>query len=328
MPVVAHIIQEGVADGAGHISGHFSLVQSWRRPPASGADEIIDVDAVPFEKRYAANLQDEKVKVAAQRRSSAARGADDIIDAETWPGEVCGAQNRPHEHEKPEKQCRWPATSRADEGVESETLPGEIFGVENLPEHDVEVEPQCPETLLRRQEVGARAASAQWFEDTFAALDTTVATDVSVIPDTHRDAPSLVVEAGRIESWIASEQPDMDARVRHLALILLHVYKMRLISVWVREYVLLAHLVLGRGEPRLRAHDRITWVRHDDKDSWCMFEGVLPESVYTFVKLCLLQAEGLLRCLCKNVARNDSALLQVKHCESSHICTDQKCQTL
>ena len=84
-PVVAHILQEGAADGAGHISGHFSLVQSWRRPPAALGVE----SAAPDDSQ------------------------DDVLDGP------------------------------------------------DLPDADAEVQTQCPDTLRRRREVGAHAASAQ-----------------------------------------------------------------------------------------------------------------------------------------------------------------------
>ena len=233
-PISMHVIHQGSVDGAGHVSGHWNLIQSWRPIPVPPGPEP--------------------------------DSEDDLENA------LAG-------------------------GVRLPSSPD-----------------QSPDVLRARREVGMNGESGQKFQQAFDELEAEVAADAAQSPDTHRSTCSLVREAGRTEAWIAREMPTMDPRVRHLALIILHVYKLRLMSVWVREHVLLAHLILGRGEERLRAHERCTYVWDDEKDCWVIFEGMLPESTYTFVKLCLLQVEGLLRHLDKKVARNDQALLQARAC--------------
>ena len=120
--------------------------------------------------------------------------------------------------------------------------------------------PDEPQVLANRRAIGGGPASESTFQEMFGALERVMQRDENMCADSDRGHTSLVSEADRMQRLIADMYPHMHPRVQHLALVAVHVYKLRLMSVWLREHVMLAHVILGKGEELLRAHERCTYV--------------------------------------------------------------------
>ncbi len=56
--------------------------------------------------------------------------------------------------------------------------------------------------------------------------------------------------------------------MQHLALIALHIYKRRLADVYMWEYIMLTHVILGMGRELLRAHDRAAYTWNNLHGVW------------------------------------------------------------
>ena len=78
----------------------------------------------------------------------------------------------------------------------------------------------------------------------------------------------------------------------------------------MREQVMLVHVLLGRGPEWLRAHDRETYCWSQKLGCWELYQGLLSEELYTFLKRCLLLVEGAFRSLQGEVRREDDHILQ------------------
>ncbi len=163
--------------------------------------------------------------------------------------------------------------------------------------------------LQRRLEIPGAATSRADFDAIFAELSDVMARDETMQPDEPREESTLVGHAQRIEQFIERAYPEWPPDLKHLALVALHVYKCRLADVYMREYVMLTHVILGRGRILLRTHERTAYIWNDVHGVWHRYEGLLPEDVYTFLKNTLLMLEGLLRTFSGDVPRNDADVL-------------------
>ncbi len=187
----------------------------------------------------------------------------------------------------------------------------EVENEDTLPAASLEEAPQGDlDPLLQKcKDMPGAETSYKDFEALFAALSSEMTKDEGLQPDEPREESTLVGNALRIEKLIEDAYPNWPAELKHLALIALHIYKCRLADVYMREYVMLTHVILGRGREFLRAHERTTYIWSDPHGVWHRYEGLLPEDVYTLLKRTLLILEGLLRTLAGEVDRTDDEVL-------------------
>ncbi|MCP4193718.1 MAG: hypothetical protein GY768_24160, partial [Planctomycetaceae bacterium] len=179
-----------------------------------------------------------------------------------------------------------------------------VIGFEHTSQKDLDP------LLQRRLKIPGAADSLTGFEAFFAELSREMAKDQTLRPDKLREESTLVGNATLIEQFIETNHEEWPLELKHLSLIALHIYKCRLADVYMREYVMLTHVILGRGHELLRAHDRTTYIWNNPHGVWHRYEGLLPEDVYTFLKKTFLILEGLFRTFIGDVDRTDTEVLK------------------
>ncbi|MCP4241948.1 MAG: hypothetical protein GY772_15440, partial [bacterium] len=183
-----------------------------------------------------------------------------------------------------------------------DTLPA--ADLENFPQADLDP------LLQKRLTIPGAEGSRDQFDAMFARLLERMNEDEAMIPDSPREEFTLVGHAKQVLASIVAAHPSWPPEMQHLALVALHVYKCRLTDVYMREYVMLTHVILGMGRELLRAHDRTAYTWNNLHGVWHRFEGLLPEDIYTYLKLTLLALEGLFRTFTGEVERTDADVLE------------------
>lgn len=87
---------------------------------------------------------------------------------------------------------------------------------------------------------------------------------------------------------------------------ILAVYRMRLIDITMREHILLLWIMCGQH--MLRSHDGSCFF-YKFIGHFTIYEGMLPPSIFAYVKQFLLTTEGCFRAMQGNVPRTDEGIL-------------------
>ena len=73
--------------------------------------------------------------------------------------------------------------------------------------------------------------------------------------------------------WIAEQRPDWPSDLRHVALGALALYRCRLSDVFLHEYALILHIIMGCGDELMRVHDGIPFFWNETEGVWHKYEG-------------------------------------------------------
>ena len=154
---------------------------------------------------------------------------------------------------------------------------------------------------------GARSSDAD-FDAIFAEADSAFDLIESLPAEEPRDVECIVELTDRIKKIIKRSHPTWGEWITQQALGALALYRVRLADVYIRDLVLLFHIVLGGT--LFRAHESVPYYWNNVVGCFQKFEGLLPESIYQAAKVYLLCLEGLFRSFVGIVPRTDKGILE------------------
>ena len=284
-PLVAHIGFTSSSDGAGHVSGHFVVYQSWMAPERARKRHIDSSDAgrLTDERKTprlvpAGGLAAERPVGGAVGAPSAGVAADVRVD-----GGVTGAV-----HEGAAQ-----GGAAADGGAAEGPAKG-AFGTRSA-EAEAGAHMGADERRASEATVGSMFDGLAELAGGFAARPQLV--------DKVVDMDDIVQATAAFYAMAKVHLQDLDAQ--QIAVVLLLTYKLRLVDMSMKEYV---HLIWAiEGDRWLRAHNGTLYLYADG--AWRPFVGIFPVSVISRVRRVLLNTEGFLRMLPASTPRTEEGIL-------------------
>ena len=162
-------------------------------------------------------------------------------------------------------------------------------------------------SLQRRLKLpGAATCNAEFDElqeDVASGLDWLAG--LTVDPDPP--AESILAQTQRVQEFIETKHKDWDPYLKRIALGALAMYRCRLADIYIREYVMMMHIILGGDY--LVAHDGVMYFWNGVIRFFEKYEGLMPEIIYAVLKEYLLVLEGLFRSFTGEVRRDDESVL-------------------
>ena len=152
--------------------------------------------------------------------------------------------------------------------------------------------------MVARRDIPGAATSANDFCELLGLLNTSMRTDLLLQPDPPSTYLSVIERVAHLEREVSKPlhgRPAWPRELQHLAVGLLVTYRWRLSDVFMREHVEMLHMILGRGERLLVAHERQPYFWNNTVGCWNQYEGLLPEYIFSHMKDYLLRLEGLYR---------------------------------
>ena len=296
-PLVAHLCFLLSVDGEGHASGHFAVHQSWMH--LSGALKRSCAGALESGRgtdgQKAPRLDVGAPMLPAEGSGSAPEGAPLAAPGGCAADGRAGASTNRQGGEAREAQAE-----RGREGVAETSEPGSVRR---------EAEPRAPVPPAASgagQQKGAGPAQPACVSGLLDELSD-CAGGLEGRPerkDVFVDADDIV-DANRQLYRTAAEYL-ADERAQQVAVVLLIMYRLRLVDMSMKEYVHVIHAI--EGDRFLRAHNGTLYLYADG--AWRAFCGIFPVSVLTRVRRVLLLVEGFLRTLPANTPRTDVGVLK------------------
>ncbi len=121
-------------------------------------------------------------------------------------------------------------------------------------------------------------------------------------------AKNIIQETGRLRTLVSQTCPGWDDYMLDLGVGALYMYEKRLTDLSERDNVHLLWIVCG--EKLLRAHNGQTWVYDVQYGYWSLFNGLLPQHMFDYIREYSLVLEGLFRSLSGTVPREDADVLK------------------
>jgi len=145
----------------------------------------------------------------------------------------------------------------------------------------------------------------------------------------HHGAPvaesqSIIPETERLMAIVQAQKPSWCAYRKSLAVAALYMYNKRLSDLCERDN---AHLLwITCGDHLLRAHGGQTWTYSVGFGYWQLFEELLPQHIFEYIREFGFVLEGIFRGISGNVSREDAALIDAMATILDKYTVDQKAE--
>ena len=162
-------------------------------------------------------------------------------------------------------------------------------------------------SLQRRLKLPGAATCKAEFDEFKIEIDSELSWLESLTADPDPPAQSILVQTEAVKKFIETKHASWDPYLKRIALGALAMYRCRLSDIYVREYVMMMHIILGGDY--LVAHDGVMYFWNGNTRFFEKYEGLMPEIVYAALKEYLLTLEGLFRSFTGEVRRDDEAVM-------------------
>ncbi|CAK0891385.1 unnamed protein product [Prorocentrum cordatum] len=162
-------------------------------------------------------------------------------------------------------------------------------------------------SLQRRLKLPGAATCSAEFDEFTMEVDSERSWLESLTADPEPPAQSMFVQTEAVKAFIEKKHASWDPYLKRIALGALAMYRCRLSDIYVREYVMMMHIILGGDY--LVAHDGVMYFWSGNTRFFEKYEGLMPEIVYAALKEYLLTLEGLFRSFTGEVRRDDEAAM-------------------
>ncbi|CAK0822133.1 unnamed protein product, partial [Prorocentrum cordatum] len=178
---------------------------------------------------------------------------------------------------------------------------------QNEPE-DAPADPVADNSSMQRRLKlpGAATCNAE-FDDFLMDVDNERIWLEGLEADPDPPAQSILVQTEAVKALIEQKHVSWDPYLKRIALGALAMYRCRLSDIYVREYVMMMHIILGGDY--LVAHDGVMYFCNGNIRFFEKYEGLMPEIVYAALKEYLLTLEGLFRSFTGEVRRDDESVM-------------------
>ncbi|CAK0861021.1 unnamed protein product [Prorocentrum cordatum] len=166
-------------------------------------------------------------------------------------------------------------------------------------------------SMQRRLKLPGAATCNAEFDEFLMDVDSERSWLEGLEADPDPPAQSILVQTEAVKAFIEKHHASWDPYLKRIALGALAMYRCRLSDIYVREYVMMMHIIFGGDY--LVAHDGVMYFWDGNMRFFEKYEGLMPEIVYAALKEYLLTLAGLFWSFTGEVRRGDeTAMLAIE----------------